>query len=283
MFKANIICDSLHSGTGSRLTTFELTYPRFIHAEFMTHRAFSRNSSSSRAIPIAKMLNDVLTDPVIPIHWGANQKGMQADEVLSEEKQRECEERWIIMRDQAVTMASQLSDIGLHKQIANRLLEPWMWITVIATGTERGFQNFFKLRCHEAAEPHMQKLAYMMQKEYAKGVPKASHIELPWTWHLPFVSEDEIIDIGETQSIMKSVARCARGSYLQHNGNFSLQDDLDLYERLSMVGHWSPFEHQGKPDSNLSIERRAALCGNFGVYSGWVQHRKTFIGEDGCQ
>jgi thymidylate synthase ThyX len=83
MISAKIIADSIsESEYGDRITTFELEYPRFIHGELMTHRLFSRNAASSRAIPINKMMDQVLTAPAMPVEWGLNKSGMQAEEML---------------------------------------------------------------------------------------------------------------------------------------------------------------------------------------------------------
>ena len=266
--KVMILADSQHPETGSRLTTFELTYPRFIHSEFMTHRKFSRNSASSRAIPTKILLDQVKNHPVIPIHWGRLQSGMQAFEELNGVSALECKQGWLYLRDAAVQTVERMYALKLHKQIANRLLEPWMWITVVATSDERGLKNFFKLRCHEAAEPQIQKLAYMMLQEYSESVPRTLEIG---QWHSPY-SDDIVV----------SVARCARLSYLNQLGKevdgkrvpWSKADDYALHDRLAEMGHWSPFEHQA--------ECCNPLIGGSNFCDGWFQYRKTFVGEDGC-
>lgn len=261
MIQATILADSVHPLTCfGRLTTFELTYPRFVHSEFMTHRTFSRNSASSRAIPTKVLLDQVINNPVIPIHWGKLQKGMQAYQELNETQKLWCQEEWLQARDNAVKTVESLLKIGLHKQIANRLLEPWMHITVIATTNERGLRNFFKLRCHEAAEPHIQRLAIEMRKAYKHSEPTTLTID---KWHAPF-----------SDNIKVSVARTARGSYLQQHGSFTREDDEKLHDRLADMGHWSPFEHQAQ------ATMIPGYGGNLG--DGWLQYRKTFHGEDGC-
>lgn len=289
MFKAEILADSLHPN-GSRLTSFELTYPRFIHSEFMTHRKFSRNSASSRAIPTPVLLKQIEENPVIPIHWGRLQKGMQAYDVLKGEAAEECEKEWLLARDEAVASVKHLYDLKLHKQIANRLLEPWMWITVVATSDHLGLANFFKLRCHEAAEPHIQKLAWMMRELYENNKPSQLNMG---DKHAPYSPDDHI-----------SVARCARLSYLNQLGKvcktcdgtgevhshnprcwdcrgggrvpWSKADDYALHDRLAESGHWSPFEHQAE-----AVGDNLKCYGNF--CPGWFQYRKTFKGEDGCE
>jgi len=271
-FAAKILADSLHPN-GSRLTTFELTYPRFVHSELMTHRKFSRNSASSRAIPTKVLLRQVKDTPVIPIHWGALQKGMQAFKELKGHPQSECRRRWMDARDFALFCAEQMLELGLHKQIVNRLLEPWMWITVIVTSDERGLANWFKLRCHPDAEPHINLLANLMRDVYDNNTVVRRELAIG-DWHLPFINDAELDFYGTEDCVHKSVARCARGSYLQHNGYFEFADDVKLGKKLSEVGHWSAFEHQAKCTDG-------GAPSNF--VSGWLQNRKLYLGEDGCK
>lgn len=252
MIEAKVLLDSVFDG--SRITTMELTYPRFVHAEYMTHRVFSRNAASSRAIPVKKLIQRVKDDPVVPIHWGANQSGMQAHQELPGDTQADLQELWLKARDRAVETAEAMMRMGLHKQIANRILEPWMHITVIHSATD--WENFFKLRCHEMAEPHMRELAYKMQDAYEFSVPAERE------WHLPLYGfpGDEWLSPEEAKLV--SVARCARVSYLTHDGTRDVQADLDLAERLRTNGHFSPFEHV------------AHVCeGRNGNFSGWRQIR----------
>lgn len=268
---AKILADSQHPN-GSRLTTFELTYPRFIHSELMTHRKFSRNSASSRAIPTKVLMRQVMKNPVVPIHWGKLQKGMQAETQLSGLSRFVCRQLWLKLRWVVLAVVWVMLKMKLHKQIANRLLEPWMLITVIVTSDERGLANWFKLRDHEAAEPHIQMLAFLMSVEmvYGPDPKKLSYGD----WHLPFINEYELREYCIEDCVSKSVARCARGSYLQQHGDFTFEDDVKLGNKLSKVGHWSAFEHQ-------------AMCSNSptqpsNFVQGWIQNRKQFIGEDGC-
>ena len=147
---AEIVTDSICNGY--RITTMLLTYPRFIHSELMTHRMFSRNSASSRAIPFEKMVKMVEEDPFIPIAWQKDHKGMQGTEYLTSEADLSaCVNRWLAARDEAVFQTKGLHDIGLTKQLCNRILEPFMWHTVLLTGTE--WENFFELRCPQYHTP----------------------------------------------------------------------------------------------------------------------------------
>lgn len=293
---AKIIADSV-SPDGIRLTTLQCRYPKFIHGELMTHRVFSRNASSSRAIPVARVIEDVMRDPVVPIHWGANQKGMQADaecdalveayttsrgRLDSDELEKVTNEQaWLLARDEMVEVARRFNAADYHKQIVNRLIEPWCHINVVVTATE--WSNFFALRCHPAAQPEMRMLAECMQFEMYSSTPRPLR---SGEWHLPYVRNEEKIDnTGDydwSTAIKLSVARCARVSYLTQDGKEpNIAEDLALYDRL--VGqvplHASPAEHQATPDEKYlkSNEwRRPELHGNF---RGWIQYRKTLKGE----
>lgn len=144
MIKAEIIADSKNE-FGERITTMVVNFPRFILAELNTHRAFSRNSASSRAIPFEKMLKMVQENPFIPIAWQKDHKGMQGTEYLSGTAEQEVWDYWLQSRDEAIKYAKELNSIGVTKQLCNRLLEPFMWHKVIITSTE--WENFFALRC----------------------------------------------------------------------------------------------------------------------------------------
>lgn len=264
MTKAKIIADSV-SPLQKRITTMEITYQRFVHSEFMTHRDFSRNAASSRAIPITKMLSKVKEDPAMPVWWGKNQSGMQAEVELDESEKAQAMAQWLRARDAAVEQAENLLALGLHKQLVNRVLEPFMEITVIVTATE--WNNFFSLRCHPAAQPEIRNIAEMMREEYLKSEPRFTRFD---EWHLPYLQEDErTLDIEKQK--MLSAARCARVSYLTHDGTRDHDKDYELHDRLSSSGHWSPFEHVAKPSYNNGYR-----SGNF---VGWCQYRKEFRNE----
>lgn len=266
MYSAKILLDSVNP-VGIRLTTFEVTYPRFVHSEVMTHRVFSRNSSSSRAIPIQKMFEQVLKDPVIPIYWGKNQKGMQAEQEIPVSDQKIALEAWLKGRDMALSQAQALLDLKLHKQLVNRLLEPWMWITVIITGTEWG--NFYNLRDNSEAQPEIQKIAKMMYEVHKKSKPVVLNFE---NWHLPFIDESDRLNLN-TEDLMKvCIGRCARVSYLTHDGRRDYQADISLYESLLSDGHMSPMEHAAMATNSEDF---------FGNFRGWMQHRK-FIPNEAC-
>lgn len=259
MITAKIILDSI-SSSGVRLTTFVLTYQRFIHPEVMTHRSFSRNASSSRARPIKKVIEDIIKHPAMPVHWGRNQAGMQAWEEI--EDIAEAIDIWEEAMDAAIASAEELIELGVHKQITNRILEPYSHITVICTATE--WSNFFNLRCDKDAQPEIRELAFKMLKEYYESTPKllSSH-----DWHMPYLTEeDESLDL-ETKKMI-SVARCARVSYLTHDGKRDIQKDLDLFKQLAESGHMSPMEHVARPSSSFDSFHPS---GNF---RGWCQLRQ---------
>jgi hypothetical protein len=212
------------------------------------------------------MIDNVMKDPAMPIFWGKNQKGMQAVEELVGADLACSKDIWLAARDQAVDYVRDLNDFNLHKQIANRLLEPWMWITVICTATE--FGNFFNLRNHKDAQPEFQKLAKMMAFEYHNSLPEERHLHAPLLFPEDWAGER--ITVEEMKKV--SVGRCARVSYLTHDGKRDLQADIDLHDRLCQSGHWSPFEHVAE----LAEDPRAR-SGNF---TGWVQYRKEFSNEN---
>jgi thymidylate synthase ThyX len=269
-FSARVLLDSV-SPAGVRLTTMEVRYPRFIHSEFLTHRVFSRNSGSSRALPIRKMIDAVREEPAIPLWWGRNQPGMQAREEIGDAARTEAEAEWRRALDDALAHAERLasSEINLHKQLVNRILEPFAWITVIVTATE--WANFFTQRTHEDAQPEIKRIAELMLREYRRSEPRSLAIG---EWHTPLIQADEEESLPVEERLKVSVARSARVSYLSHAGTRDIAKDVELYEKLvggGANGHWSPFEHVATPLASAS-----AWSGNF---RGWEQYRKRFPQE----
>ncbi len=256
-YSARLLLDSI-SETGTRLTTMEVTFPRFVLPEFNTHRVYSRNSASSRAVPTAKLIERALTEPAMPAEWGRNKPGMSASDVLSEEEAREAQRLWLEARDAAVAQARKLQDLNVHKQVLNRILEPFLWHTVIVTATE--WENFFELRCSPSAQPEICTAALLMRDALANSHPTLVRDD---EWHLPLIQDDErALDIEEQKKI--SAARCARVSYLTHEGKRDIEKDLELCERLESDRHLSPFEHVATPADD------AAFHANF---RGWIQMR----------
>ena len=287
MINAKILLDSLNPA-GDRITTWILTYPRWVLAELNTHRALSRNTSSSRAIPVSKLIEQVKTNPAVPSFWGKNQPGMQADVELTGTELAEAKRLWLEGRDNAVRIVEQLNAVGLHKQSANRLLEPFLYVTSLITFTDG--ENFFGLRAEKDAQPEFRELAYLMLRLYQESEPtrlKAGE------WHIPFgdsfdverladiVYKDYPNDGSYTSAptseftelrIKIATARCARTSYLNFDGKDDYAADIKLtMEKLAPSGHWSAFEHcaEALPESTR--------CGNF---VGWKQYRKFFPNEN---
>lgn len=342
--EAKIVADSI-SPQGHRITSMLLTYPRFIHGEVMTHRMFSRNSASSRAIPFEKMVKMVEEDPFVPIAWQKDHKGMQGTDYITDEVDLELNiNAWLRARDNAVLNAKYLNhgvvegrNNGVAKQLCNRLLEPFMWHTVLVTATE--FENFFELRCPKyefygqlkgvglpvqhfkskkdyckiaggnpdeiapefwfyknksQAEIHIQALAESMWDAMSESTPNPLEAG---EWHIPFgdkiddaellnnVSTPEWLSRGvklEGERIKIATARCARLSYMTHDGEIDYAKDIRLHDDLLKNRHMSPFEHCARVMSEEEYENYFKVfglndgdieygwCNNF---RGWIQYR----------
>lgn len=273
---ATVIEHSESTTSGARLVTVLARYPRYIHSELMTHRQFSRNASSSRAIPVAKLIENVETDLVYPSQWGANNPGMQSIEELTVEQMDEAKDYWDMARRNAVRVATKLAELGAHKQIVNRILEPFAHINTLITATEWG--NFFELRCHPDADPTMQAVGCAIHDAIDASTPKLLRAG---EWHLPFITTEERAEFGPDMLRRASAARCARTSYLTHDFKPpAITGDIRLYNKLvgSRPIHASPTEHQATPDILHKDEhglytqwKSPHLHGNF---FGWVQFRK---------
>jgi thymidylate synthase ThyX len=265
VIEARIIADSV-GPWGKRITTFVLTYPRFIHAELMTHRVFTRNAASSRAIPVNKMIEAVLANPAMPVEWGTAKSGMQAGPALQGEEARGAAETWRAAMRSAVGFTHELLTRGVHKQIANRLIEPFSHITTLVTATE--WENFFALRAHADAQPEFQDLAwYPMLDAFLESVPTPL---AAGEWHVPF-GDRMPPELSEPERLRVATARCARISYLTFEGEINVADDFRLHDRLRDAGHWSPFEH---------CARAMDAPGWSGNFHGWEQYRKLFPAEN---
>lgn len=281
--KAKILLDSVNP-SGNRITTFVLEFPRWILAELNTHRTFSRNTASSRAIPVEKMIKMAQENPAMPVFWGKNQSGMQSNVELVGEELIRAKAAWLMARDSAVESAKELMACGMHKQYANRTIENFLYVKSILTGTD--FENFLSLRAHEDTQPEFQELAYKMLALYQSNVPnKLKEGE----WHIPFGDKiedarlNQLIDKinreqqftptwhDEMYKIKIATARCARVSYLNFEGKDDYTKDIELHDILKNSGHWSPFEHCAIALSTNEYS------GNF---KGWKQYRKMFNGEN---
>lgn len=277
-----IIEDSINPYNGIRLTTMQLRYWRAYHSELLTHRVFSKNASSSRAIPISKTIKQVWNDPAGPTHWGSNQPGMKAREELTGFKRVFAQKTWKYSSRLMCSLVWLVNKVSKpHKQTFNRLLEPWQYISVVITGTE--WDNFFELRDHEDALPEFRMLTKEMKKCLNESIPKKIQ---KGEWHLPYINEEEKLIYGNDICIKMSAARCCRVSYLKHNGEFSsVDDDLKLFNKLAGAKprHLSPLEHQATPiDTYPNRHNLLDAYGNkySGNLKGWLQYRHLFLQEE---
>lgn len=266
---AKIVLDSI-SEEGVRLTTLELVFPRYILAEFATHRVFSKNASSSRAIPTKKLISNALENFVEPVRYGVNKPGMQAaKENLEGASLTEAKAIWLSMAKIVAQGCAALAELGLHKQWASRPLEWFSTIKVVMTATE--FDNFFLLRDHFEAQDEICYLAQAVKVAMNESIPQ---LIMHGQWHLPYVSKEELEEIGLENALKVSASRCARTSYKTvHGVTSTLDEDIALFERLVHDAddpenpfHASPTEHQATPNRD-----NIGLWGNFTM---WEQHRK---------
>lgn len=274
---AEIIADSLNP-QGCRLTTFILTFPRIVLAEYNTHRAFSRNSASSRAIPFKKMVEMAENDPFIPIGFQKDHKGMQGTEYFEGEEHDQCVKDWLSARDAAVNAAKSFKH-DVTKQLKNRILEAYMWHRVICTATD--FENFFALRAHPDAEIHIGMLAEKMLMAYNESSPKQLK---EGDWHIPFgdkFDEGRVLALAEKLGekdvqFLKckiAVARVARISYENFEGKDDYEADIKLCDKLfgSIPKHCSPSE---------SVAQATNSTEYIGNFRGFKQLRKFFSDEN---
>jgi thymidylate synthase ThyX len=302
-FEAAVLADSI-TERGHRLTTIQVTLPRFVLAEFNTHRAISRNSASSRAIPLKQQIKRVQSDPAMPVYWGRNKSGMQATEELQGKDRRRAVREWLAGRDRAVKTARKLGGLDfksqamaklalglqyvigkeraakfapkpldLHKQVAARVLEPYMWQTIIASATD--LDNFFALRDNPEAQPEFRHAAHMMRLALEASTPRLLG---EGEWHMPLVQPDEAREARRKPGywLKVCIGRCARVSYLTHDGKRNPDKDVELHDRLLESGHMSPFEHAARPMTDAEYAE-SQYSGNF---RGWHQYRKDIANED---
>ena len=266
---ARVVSDSV-SPAGARLTTVEATLHRFVLAEINTHRVFSRNSASSRAIPVTKQLERVSQDPAWPVTWPAEHTGMQGGVALLDSDLEDAQQLFHDAHDAVCGLVKDYlerhpdKEHRLHKSLLNRLLEPFLWHTVVITSTE--WDNFFALRCSPLAQPEIRAVAEAIRAAIRDSEPTPVGTG---AWHTPYVDRDEQFDSLDTR-LMVSAARCARVSYLTHDGRTDVSSDLLLFERLteSRPAHSSPLEHVATPAPPGDI-----VLGNF---HGWHQYRHRF-------
>ena len=294
MIKATVITDSI-SQQGKRLLTYSLEYPRFIHAEFMTHRMISRNASSSRALPPGKLAEEAAGEHrAVPVLWGGERRGMQVGAELEGVHLKDAQYQWACAAAEAVKWAKAMSETGVHKSISNRILEPFTHIRVVATATE--WDNFFGLRLDAQAEPTMRALAVAMWEARCASTPQ---LLTPGQWHLPYIDDSDLETlvghilepVGKSKeyiegeltklAIKVSVARCARVSYFSFDTKLrsSIGEDLKLYDRLlgAQSLHASPAEHSATPDT--MIDGKWDHPEEHANFRGWRMYRKMLAGE----
>lgn len=259
--EVQILADSI-SPEGKRLTTFQLKFWRAILPEITRHRVFSFCVRSSRANPTINLINQVKNTPYGPAYWGMNQKGMVADNELSGKALEVAQYTWKTAAKIMADCADSLKDAEVHKQVVNRLLEPFTYSDVVLAGTD--FDNFFDLREAPDAQPEIGELALAMHRELDASTP----VELKeGEWHLPYISAEDR-DKADIDTLCRvSCARCARVSYKAFDGSSSIDKDLALFNRLKDSKHWSPMEFVATPSGSNYRESN---------YKGWNQYRRFY-------
>lgn len=273
MIEAQVISDSV-SPDGVRVTTVQATSNRFVLAEANTHRVFNRNSASSRAIPLAKQIKRIMEDLAVPSIFPKEQRGMQGGDEIEGDDLKAAEWAWRRAAEMAVEGAEELGRVGVHKSVANRLLEPFMWHTMVITAT--AWENFFEQRCSPLAQPEIRLMAEAIRDAMEESQPQKLE---EGDWHLPYwdpetdgalyddwacrtfphpdgihaawmpsMREAGYSGIADVVTRV-SAARCARVSYLTQDGKRDIEKDLDLYDKLTTADppHWSPLEHVATP------------------------------------
>ncbi len=303
LITARILADSV-SPDGVRMTTFEIEYPRFILAELNTHRMLSKNSASSRAIPVKTMHEHMGQTPAQPVHWGKNQPGMQANVELVDNDLADAKFMWQRAQQDAMHWASQMAErVGLHKQVANRITEPWMIMKTVISGTE--WANFWWLRAHADAQPEIHELAVKMFAAYNASNPQALQ---PGEWHVPYVRTDRSIidnslcyydnngdDLDAEEARVISASCCAQVSYRKNDDSYEKAHKIFRQLIESQPCHASPVEHQATPMESWAYETaqddpqhlrnygytHMTMDGELwsGNLRGWIQHRKLIPGE----
>ena len=234
----------------------------FVANGIVVHNCFSRNASSSRAIPATRMIKNAWKNPARPLYWGSNKAGMQAGKELTGLRLLMAKIIWSMACTFACFFSYLLHRAGLHKQHTNRITEPFQFISVIVTSTE--WSNFFELRNHPDAQPEIRALAQVMLDAINSSVPTT----LPrGGWHLPYITQEDVDETNNNIALLRklSAARCARVSYLNHEGKKPThEEDIRLFDRLVAVKpmHLSPTEHQATPSNKYNANFRF-----------WKQHR----------
>ena len=291
---AKVICHSKNDE--EELITLEIELHRFILPEFNTHRTFSRNFQSSRAVPVEKMIDQVRTNPATPVHWGKNQRGMVAE--VEVDNSEDVKLAWVNASQVAANQAEVLNSLGVHKQVVNRILEPFMWTKGVVTATREAYDAFFLLRCHKDAQPEIQALANAMKNAIEQSVPTQLEVG---DYHLPYVEVYKPLGKGKQrflvgdgtskeltleQAIKVSASCCAQVSY--RNLDQSIEKAEKIYNMLNLPvngkypdnpPHLSPAEHIA-----LVCDWRewydATMGGNFVTMCFWQYRKALERGEE---
>lgn len=273
---AKVVADSKYRDT--RLITLEIELHRFILPEANTHKALSRNYQSSRAIPILRQLEQIANDPAMPVYYGKDQAGMIAGEEL-EGRDLELAKMIILgMRDACLNGVKQLHKLGLHKQVSNRYVEPWMWTKGVITASYEHFEAMFKLRRHFAAQPEIKALFDVIYEAIFNSIPVALKAG---EWHLPYVEASacqdmDCVELSLENKIKVSASCVAQVSYRKLDD--SLEKAKKVYDMLNLPvegvypddpPHFSPTEHIAKA-GDCEIE----MSGNFHS-TDFIQYRKV--------
>lgn len=294
---ARVVAYSISEETGERVCTFEVEVPRIIWAEALTHRLFSRNAASSRAIPVSRMIEMVREKPAMPVRFGANQAGMQDKGVdhafepfvyatdSGNIRFKTPQEIWEMAAEAACEHSELLSDLGYHKQICNRLIEPFQYIKAVITFTGKG-ANFFGLRDHEDADPTICEMAQAMGEAMLAAQPKVLGVG---DWHLPYWKDGAFrkgIDRGLEQAKRVSASCCAQVSFRKLDNSSEKADNV--FKRLveSKPVHASPTEHQCTP-LKLGVGFRSPYVTHIdregspwsGNFRNWGQMRQVIEGN----
>lgn len=258
---ATVIEDSI-SPSGKRVITLACRYPRIVHAESLTHRSQNRNAGSSRAIPVKKMLAQIFGDPAMPAEWGSNQSGMQAGPELTGWRLWGVRKLWSIGAKFAACISWGMMKLGAHKQVANRVTEPYQYMNVLVTATE--WEGFDELRCHADADPTMRDLAIEIMTAIEISTPMPLGYD---EWHLPYVTREERRTLPLATQLKLSTARCARVSFAPFDGNPQVEKEIERHDKLvgSRPVHASPTEHQCRPMEGMEKQ--------YGNLKGWRQYR----------
>lgn len=301
--EVNVIAHSI-SKKGKEILTYELVYPRAVHSELAVHRMLSKNSASSRAIPIPRVIEMVRNNPAMLSRYGSNQAGMQDkgfehdEPVVFQGKSYTIREAWKLGAEFMCDLAESIHEAGYHKQVGNRLLEPFQWMKVVLTGTE--FANFFWLRDHEAADPTIAELARKMLEAKQRSSPVLLGDD---DWHVPYFENGYWIaervgmagltvnssGITLQEALDISTSCCAQVSYRKLDKSQEKADTV--ISRLNLDGkhpedpaHASPTEHQatpmtgdtmifnGFPTGYTSYHKDLGMMS--GNLAGWIQYRQ---------